>query len=508
MIFEFEPKSQRYRYKDTKQYISQEAIQSLREKAIAQSLVNARQSIQKMIDGDITVDEWEREFMANIKTRTIQLYQLGKPGQLDQTDRGKLGNQIRYQYDKLWNFRQAIIDGNLSEAQIKYRSELYLNKTRWAHEEGKRRSHYIAGYMWEKRLRNALDSCMQCITYAALGWQAIYTLARIGEACDCKANCKCEFVYSDSVVMPENSTQDILNRLQFSWFLSDRQKEKMKVTFNAPDTTAPQETIEEAIAAAQSAFNQSLAMDFEPRQAAIKETEDAAVEQSPKNFGHPSPEQLEKMNQFRLKGAKPFSAEEVVSVAFLGSNNLLHSSPEVWSINALRQMEQQFPGRPFTNDHNWYDVNSINGMVYDAELIQATEVPKSVLEKVDYDINHAIFQKDGYVQLILYVMFEAGHPIVDKLRFRRGGDVSTGTFVNTDKIICPHDGSYFGEGDYSYECAEGHTLPNAMLAYWWYDDDERERMADYAILDDNTDSIELSEVIKGNLPEASIITEA
>ncbi|MGL5878020.1 MAG: hypothetical protein ACRC2V_09615 [Xenococcaceae cyanobacterium] len=221
--FFFEKSSQRYKWADTKRYVSTEAVNNLREKAIAMTITEARSLTENMLLGDITVEVWEREFMSQIKTRTIQLYQLGKPGELDQTDKGKLGNQVRYQYDKLWNFRNSIINGELTEAQIKYRSELYFHKTRWAHEEGKRRSHYQAGYMWERRIRQAKESCVECIAIASLSWQAINTLSRIGENCSCKANCKCVFEYSNSITMPED-THDVLNQIELSWIIQESKK--------------------------------------------------------------------------------------------------------------------------------------------------------------------------------------------------------------------------------------------------------------------------------------------
>ncbi len=496
--FEFEPKSQRYRWKDSKRFISQETVENLREEAIAQSLLNAESATEKMIDGKITVDEWEREFAANIKIRTVQLYQLGKPGQLDSTDRGRLGNQIRFQYDKLWNFRNAIVNGDLSDEQIKYRANLYFNKTRWAYEEGRRRSHYQAGYMWERRIRQAVESCIECIAIANVGWTAINTLPRIGEACSCRANCKCRFIYSNSVVQPENTIQDTISQLELSWII--QAKNNMKITLTAPDIDASDEILNNAVVSAQAAFLKALS---EEDNEEIKEEE---IEKSPLNFGHPTEEQLEKMNRYRPKGSKLYTINEIISVPFLASNNLIHRSREVWSVGALESMSKQFPGKPFTVNHKWHDSEPIKGLVYDALLLKSDRIAESLLgSNEDYQINHDIFQRDGYVQLVLFVMFEANSSYVDKLYYRRGGNVSTGTFIDPKYLKCPLDGSYFGEGENSYECKEGHTMPNDFLIAWWYDEDELERLAPYIIIDRNTDAVELSEVLVGDLPLAKIL---
>lgn len=506
--FEFEKRSQRYRWKDTKRYLSNELVTNLREKAIEQTQVNIESLTESMLSGDITVDKWERDFAQNIKTRTIQLYQLGKPGEIDASDRGKLGNEIRFQYDKLWRFRNEIIDGKLSEKQIKFRTRMYLDKTIWAHEEGKRRSHYKAGYIWERRTRNAKDSCVECIGYAAMGWQPFNSLPAVTKNCSCMSQCKCSFKFSDSIVMPSRDVNTILLQLKNSWLTNN----KMKITFETPEIEADDKKINSAIEQAEQAFIKALTEE--------KETEE--VERSPLNFderprddesrkgtrefGHPTPEQLEKMNRFRPKGAEKYKSQNVVSVAYSASNNFVHQGNSAWSINALRNMAQQMPGRPFTANHDWYEVDRVQGLIYDAEVTISDRVSEAIVSQIDRDHNLAILQADGYAELILYVMFEHDSQTVKDIYYRRKGDVSTGGFVDTSKYYCPLDGSRFGDGDSFCECAEGHLLPHPMLQIWFYDDEELEKCAPYYIMDVVTESVETSHVLVGALPAAKIIS--
>ena len=276
----------------------------------------------------------------------------------------------------------------------------------------------------------------------------------------------------------------------------------MKITFQAPDIDASEEILDNAIAAAQSAFIKALSEEED----IVQEENNTVVEQSALDFGHPNPEQLEKMNRYRPQGAKEYKASDVISVAFLGSNNLIHCSKEAWSINALESMSQQYPGKFFTLNHDWWAAESIQGLIYDAQLIKSDRIPQSLLgTEEDYEINYDIFQKNGYVQLVLFVMFQADFPYVEKLYYRRGGNVSTGTFIDPNYIKCPLDGTYFGEGENSYECKEGHCMPNDFLINWWYDEEELENLAPYLILDKNTDAVELSEVVIGDIRAASII---
>ncbi len=495
--FEFEKKSQRYRRKDNKRYISFDAVAELREKAIADTQTNVESITQQMIDGDITVDFWEREMMANIKTRTIQLYQLGKPGEIDASDRGKLGNQVRFQYDKLWRFRNDILEEKLSEAQIKYRARMYLDKTRWAFEEGRRRSHYKAGYIWEKRDRNVQDSCVECIGYEAMGWQPLNTLPKVGESCTCRANCKCTFAYSDSVTKPDNSVQETLFNIQNSWLANP-----MKLQIDVPDVAANAATIDSAIAKAQAAFSEEIAKEI-----VLNANEPQQITQSPLNFGAPTPEQLAKMNRYRPKGSPPYKNTDVISVAYSASNNFVHHGNAAWSVNALNDMARQMAGRPFEVNHDWWDVEAIQGLIYDTEVTISDSVDTAIAEKIDFEANKAILQADGFARLFLYVMFEKRSDVTRDIYYRRVGDVSTGSFVDTDEYYCPIDGTKFGEGESRFQCAEGHYMPHPMLIYWFYEEEELENMAPYYVMNRVTDSVETSHVVQGALPAASLVLE-
>ncbi|MGL5878021.1 MAG: hypothetical protein ACRC2V_09620, partial [Xenococcaceae cyanobacterium] len=124
----------------------------------------------------------------------------------------------------------------------------------------------------------------------------------------------------------------------------------MRITFDSPDIDAPQEILDQAINEAKSAFNLALSNDV--GEVVVEEPEEM-VEKSRFDFGHPTTEQLEKMNQYRPRGAKEYRSEDVVSVAFMASNNLLFHSRECWSVKAIEEMAAQFSGRVFTLNHDW-----------------------------------------------------------------------------------------------------------------------------------------------------------
>lgn len=203
--FEYVKSAQRYRWKDSKKFVSFKLVEKLTEAHSAGLSDRVGNITQEMIDQGRTVDEWEREFLADVKEVMVQGYRLGKGGDLTASDRGKLGNQIRFNYDKFWGFRQKVVNGELSEAQIKARAQLYVNKTNWAYAAGRTQAHRDAGYIWERRIRTADESCNECIAYELMGWQPIGSLPEKTEQCTCMANCKCYKEYSKSVTKPENN---------------------------------------------------------------------------------------------------------------------------------------------------------------------------------------------------------------------------------------------------------------------------------------------------------------
>lgn len=213
--FEFDPRSQRYRYTSSPgkgQFVSNEAVTNLVNKAIAQDRTEIRQLCQDYSDGKITYQEWKMGLATKTKQSTIQLYVLGKGGkeQLTPKDKGKMGGMLNYQMSKLDNFAYQVKRGEVSPAQLAARSELYIQKSREAFEEGKRESHKSNGYNWEKRIINSKEQCSDCIEYAARGWQPIGTLPRPCSQCQCKANCRCSLKYKKG---DEKPTVDWLRKL-------------------------------------------------------------------------------------------------------------------------------------------------------------------------------------------------------------------------------------------------------------------------------------------------------
>lgn len=219
-------------------------------------------------------------------------------------------------------------------------------------------------------------------------------------------------------------------------------------------------------------------------------------------MGHPTDEQLALINKYRPKGTPPIEAEEVISVPFIASDNLVSRSLGAWDIDSLHSMAKLFPGRALTINHEWDNVERTVGFIYDAAIIQSPDAPVSLLTAAgNFDLNRQIVGKNGFVQLVLYTAVEASSPVISGLRFRRLGDVSTGGFTNGD-LICPLCETSFDHKHCPHYIPDFWTM---MMAE--YGEIDGNLIAPYFIRTGFTDAVELSLVLCGNLPGASLVVQ-
>lgn len=217
-------------------------------------------------------------------------------------------------------------------------------------------------------------------------------------------------------------------------------------------------------------------------------------------LGHPTPNQLSLINKYRPKGTPPIEADEVISIPFIASDNLVSRSLGAWDIDSLHCMQRLFPSRPLTINHEWEQVEKVVGFIYDAVVIMRPDAPPALLNKVgNFDLNRQIVARNGFAQLVLYTCVEATSPVVSGLRFRRLGDVSTGGFTNKSPG-CPLCETSFDDPDCPHYIPDFWTM---MMAE--YGEIKEELIAPYFIRQGFVDAVELSLVLCGNLPGASVV---
>lgn len=205
--FEFHIPSSRYRYKDSKKFVSKMAVEALTVKAIEQGQEKVLAIADNLIANKITVGTWEAETKNELRKLHVLNYTLGAGGQhnLGNADYGAIGIKLRIEYIHLRGFAQDLIAGNVSQKQFYNRVHQYVDATNNTYKKGLDSAHIKGGFLWEKRVRTKEDSCAPCILMAQAGWRPIGFYPSAGEQCDCNANCGCYKEFSKAQYAPKES---------------------------------------------------------------------------------------------------------------------------------------------------------------------------------------------------------------------------------------------------------------------------------------------------------------
>jgi hypothetical protein len=213
-------------------------------------------------------------------------------------------------------------------------------------------------------------------------------------------------------------------------------------------------------------------------------------------MGTPNASQMAKINQLLPAGAEPFSADQVVTIPFVASDNLVNRSLDRWDIDSLRRMAQLFPGLPVTRDHDWESADKEWGRVYAAHLVKVEDVPAQVLDRAgNKQSNQAVIAEEGCWQVICEVFATVDKKTVQDLNSGHSGNVSTGGFRFRD-YHCPICKTSFSDP----KCPH---IPN----HRWLSAQERKELqvADFSVRVGLFDLGELSIVLIPNLPNAGIL---
>ena len=121
------------------QFISPAKLKDLRDTFIQGQLGAVDLLGQRLAEGEITIQGWERDMRAHLKTVYQAEYLLARGGAQAMTpsDYGRLGGLLRWQYQYLHDIAADIQAGRLSEQALIARAQLYVHSATQAHEQGK-----------------------------------------------------------------------------------------------------------------------------------------------------------------------------------------------------------------------------------------------------------------------------------------------------------------------------------------------------------------------------------
>lgn len=198
--YRYNPAAHRY-IASNGRFVPDSMVRAELDKALQASQKRMRTYSNKLRDGKMTVAEWQTGMMQEIKSTHLNSAALSKGGwgQMTQADYGRVGQQIRTQYDYLRNFANQIASGEQRlDGVFLRRADMYFEAGRGTYHEFERREMAIRGFDEEANiLEPTARHCNGCLEQTARGWVPVGSLIRIG-ARACLTRCRCRIQYRNT----------------------------------------------------------------------------------------------------------------------------------------------------------------------------------------------------------------------------------------------------------------------------------------------------------------------
>ena len=141
--WEWNQNTHRYRNTATNRIITENTLIGVRDDLIEVWRYRVQDLADDLVTGKLTIQEWTLSMRREVSNIFSSQYLLAKGGRnaMFQADLDAIGEMLRTQYTFLQNFAEDVRAGELSQAQIAARSELYLDSSTQSHERGKAGRH-------------------------------------------------------------------------------------------------------------------------------------------------------------------------------------------------------------------------------------------------------------------------------------------------------------------------------------------------------------------------------
>jgi hypothetical protein len=158
---------------------------------------------------EISNAEWQIAMQAEIKQahRAMAVLAKGGKAEMGPRDWGRVGQKIAAQNAYLLRFGAEIASGQVSEAQLPNRAQMYADAAYATYQNSVALRERSSGVRTARRvLDTGAQHCEDCPPLAALGWVPIDELVPIG-ATDCQVNCRCTIEYQTEAEPPGEEEQ-------------------------------------------------------------------------------------------------------------------------------------------------------------------------------------------------------------------------------------------------------------------------------------------------------------
>ena len=141
--WEWNQSTHRYRNTQTNRVITENTLIGLRDNLVESWRGRVQSLADDLVAGRLTIQEWTFAMRREVSNIFSSEYLLAKGGRnaIFQADLDAIQEMLTTQYSFLQNFAEEVRAGDLSQAQIAARAELYMESATQSHERGKAARH-------------------------------------------------------------------------------------------------------------------------------------------------------------------------------------------------------------------------------------------------------------------------------------------------------------------------------------------------------------------------------
>lgn len=201
--FTYSPATMRYRDNASGRFVSTKKVKRAVDTVIRKSSEEMRSLARDLADRRITLGAWQEKFAAEIKNLHISSAMAGAGGmrQMTQQDYGRVGQRLRFEYQRLEGFAQALKRREFTEGELMSRVEMYIASGNTSFAGARSDAAVGAGFDQEKNVLGRTEQHCRtgkgkvgCLELTRQGWQPIRTLTPVGYR-RCISRCGCYIRY-------------------------------------------------------------------------------------------------------------------------------------------------------------------------------------------------------------------------------------------------------------------------------------------------------------------------
>jgi hypothetical protein len=197
-VYTWDEKAGRYRGPGGR-FVPQAEVHRALSDAIDQSAKEMKAAALLFREGNLSLLEWQLTMEREIKSTHLASAAAAAGGfaQMSKADYGRVGNQIKAQYQFLRGFVQDIQKGLPLDGRFLNRVGLYIEAGRATFSLFERLRNKAKGKGQERNILGNAEHCTgagSCTEQTARGWVAIGELIPIGQRL-CRVKCKCMIEY-------------------------------------------------------------------------------------------------------------------------------------------------------------------------------------------------------------------------------------------------------------------------------------------------------------------------